>query len=161
MTEHEDQQRAAQHPVSTTEEAASLKLFVVLSKAYKNIMDRAVKDMKRHGLSPSEFTILEVLYNKGRFPLQQIGEKILITSGSVTYNIDKLEKRELLRRVPSPSDRRVIYAEITDQGRELFDTIFPEHAAEVHRIMSGLSAEETETASALLKKLGKGVAERG
>lgn len=160
MTEHEEKQQTDQHSSSTAEEAASLKLFVVLSKAYKNIMDRAVKDMKRHGLSPSEFTILEVLYNKGRFPLQQIGEKILITSGSVTYNIDKLEKRELLRRVPSPSDRRVIYAEITDQGRELFDVIFPEHAAEVHQIMSGLSAEETETASMLLKKLGKG-AERG
>ncbi|WP_026293858.1 MarR family winged helix-turn-helix transcriptional regulator [Saccharibacillus kuerlensis] len=142
---------------NTADEAAALKLFVVLSKAYKNVMDRAVKDMKKHNLSPSEFTILEVLYNKGRFPLQQIGEKILITSGSVTYNIDKLEKRELLRRVPSPSDRRVIYAEITDQGRELFDRIFPEHAAEVQQIMSGLNAEETLTASELLKKLGKGM----
>lgn len=160
MTEHEHNMQTDQQVLSTAEEAASLKLFVVLSKAYKNVMDRAVKDMKRHGLSPSEFTILEVLYNKGRFPLQQIGEKILITSGSVTYNIDKLEKRELLRRVPSPSDRRVIYAEITDQGRELFDRIFPEHAAEVHQIMGGLSEEETEMASMLLKKLGKG-AERG
>lgn len=144
----------------TAEENASLKLFVILSKAYKNVMDRAVKDMKKHGLSPSEFTILEVLYNKGRFPLQQIGEKILITSGSVTYNIDKLEKRELLKRVPSPNDRRVIYAEITENGRALFDEIFPQHAAEVRRIMGGLNAQETEAASELLKKLGKG-AERG
>lgn len=142
------------------EQADALKLFVILSKAYKNVMDLAVKDMKKHGLSPSEFTILEVLYNKGRFPLQQIGEKILITSGSVTYNIDKLEKRELLRRVPSPSDRRVIYAEITDTGRALFDRIFPEHAAAVQQIMSGLTTEETALASELLKKLGKG-AERG
>ncbi|NGZ77752.1 MarR family winged helix-turn-helix transcriptional regulator [Saccharibacillus alkalitolerans] len=164
MAEHEEEQRrSAQAPAAETADAGqdeALKLFVILSKAYKNVMDRAVKDMKKHGLSPSEFTILEVLYNKGRFPLQQIGEKILITSGSVTYNIDKLEKRELLRRVPSPSDRRVIYAEITENGRELFDRIFPEHAAEVRRIMGGLSAEETETAAALLKKLGKG-AERG
>ncbi|WP_172256772.1 MarR family winged helix-turn-helix transcriptional regulator [Saccharibacillus deserti] len=149
----------AESPVEPGQ-AAALKLFVILSKAYKNVMDLAVKDMKKHGLSPSEFTILEVLYNKGRFPLQQIGEKILITSGSVTYNIDKLEKRELLRRVPSPNDRRVIYAEITDQGRELFDRIFPDHAAEVQRIMGGLTADETEAAAELLKKLGKG-AERG
>ncbi len=141
---------------ASADRAAALKLFVVLSKAYKNVMDLAVKDMKKHGLSPSEFTILEVLYHKGRFPLQQIGEKILITSGSVTYNIDKLEKRELLRRVPSPDDRRVIYAEITDQGRELFDRIFPEHADEVGRIMGGLTAAETEAAAELLKKLGKG-----
>ncbi|CAM3474989.1 MULTISPECIES: MarR family winged helix-turn-helix transcriptional regulator [Saccharibacillus] len=141
---------------ASADRAAALKLFVILSKAYKNVMDLAVKDMKKHGLSPSEFTILEVLYHKGRFPLQQIGEKILITSGSVTYNIDKLEKRELLRRVPSPDDRRVIYAEITDQGRELFDRIFPEHADEVGRIMGGLTAAETEAAAELLKKLGKG-----
>ncbi|MDO3411803.1 MarR family transcriptional regulator [Saccharibacillus sp. CPCC 101409] len=151
------------HPAENEDrnvEAASLNLFVILSKAYKNVMDRAVKDMKRHGLSPSEFTILEVLYNKGRFPLQQIGEKILITSGSVTYNIDKLEKRELLRRVPSPDDRRVIYAEITEAGIKLFDDIFPRHAAAVSEIMSGLNAEETEAAAELLKKLGRG-AERG
>ncbi len=53
----------------------SLKLFVVLSKAYKTVMDRAVKDMKQYGLSSSEFTILELLYTKGKVPLQQIGEK--------------------------------------------------------------------------------------
>ncbi|OWA37756.1 MarR family transcriptional regulator [Saccharibacillus sp. O16] len=158
------EQRQAADPQAAeeiaAEEQAALKLFVILSKAYKNVMDHAVKDMKKHGLSPSEFTILEVLYNKGRFPLQQIGEKILITSGSVTYNIDKLEKRELLKRVPSPNDRRVIYAEITDEGRALFDEIFPQHAAEVRRIMGGLNAQETEAASELLKKLGKGT-ERG
>lgn len=45
----------------------ALKLFVVLSKAQKVIMDRSVKDMKRHGLSPSEFAILELLYHKGNF----------------------------------------------------------------------------------------------
>src|SRR6476620_3325154 len=108
------------------EQTASLKLFVVLSKAYKTIMDRAIKDMKQQGMSPSEFTVLEVLYSKGKFPLQQIGDKILVTSGSVTYNIDKLEKKGLLKRVPCEQDRRVIYAEITEAGTELFDRIFPD-----------------------------------
>lgn len=65
------------------EQAASLKLFVVLSKAYRAVMDRAVKDMKQYGISPSEFMVLEVLYTKGKIPLQQIGEKVLITSGSI------------------------------------------------------------------------------
>ncbi|MBB3113591.1 MarR family 2-MHQ and catechol resistance regulon transcriptional repressor [Paenibacillus phyllosphaerae] len=140
------------------QKAASLKLFVVLSKAYKTVMDHAVKDMKQHGLSPSEFTILEVLYNKGRIPLQQIGSKILVTSGSVTYNIDKLENRGLLRRVPCTDDRRVIFAEITEEGSELFDRIFPEHADVIHTITSGLTDEEKQAATELLKKLGKGIA---
>jgi MarR family 2-MHQ and catechol resistance regulon transcriptional repressor len=140
------------------DQAASLKLFVVLSKAYKTIMDKAVKDMKQHGMSPSEFTVLEVLYNKGKFPMQQIGNKILVTSGSVTYNIDKLEKKGLLKRVLCEEDRRVIYAEITEAGTELFDRIFPDHAKMVDQLMSSLSLNEKLEATQLLKKLGKGVA---
>jgi MarR family 2-MHQ and catechol resistance regulon transcriptional repressor len=139
------------------EQAASLKLFIVLSKAYKTIMDRAIKDIKQQGMSPSEFTVLEVLYNKGKFPLQQIGDRILVTSGSVTYNIDKLEKKGLLKRVPCEEDRRVIYAEITEAGTELFDRIFPNHVKMVNSVMSSLSLNEKLEAIELLKKLGKGV----
>ncbi|WP_379156775.1 MarR family winged helix-turn-helix transcriptional regulator [Paenibacillus sp. sgz5001063] len=139
------------------EQAASLKLFVVLSKAYKSLMDHAVKDMKSHGLASAEFMVLEVLYHRTRIPLQQIGEKILVTSGSITYNIDKLEKRGLLKRVPCSEDRRVTYAEITDTGRELFDHIFPRHVSSIHSMMSGLNGEEKDQAIQLLKKLGKGV----
>lgn len=137
------------------EYAASLKLFTVLSKAYRALMDRAVKDMKQHGLSSSEFMILEVLYHKGSIPLQQIGEKVLITSGSMTYNIDKLETRGLLRRVPSSEDRRVILAELTVEGRELFDHIFPKHAAFVHSMMPALSLDEKLVLAEQLKSLGK------
>lgn len=139
------------------EQAASLKLFVVLSKAYKSLMDLAVKDMKKHGLASAEFMVLEVLYHRTRIPLQQIGEKILVTSGSITYNIDKLEKRGLLRRVPCEDDRRVTYAEITEAGRELFDDIFPQHVDFIHGLMGGLDSEEKTQATLLLKKLGKGV----
>jgi MarR family transcriptional regulator, 2-MHQ and catechol-resistance regulon repressor len=138
-------------------QAASLKLFVVLSKAYKTVMDRAVKDMKQYGLPPSEFMVLELLYTKGKIPLQQIGEKILITSGSITYNIDKLEKKGLLKRVPCLEDRRVIYAEMTAAGNELFDRIFPDHSATIHSLMKALSLDEKKVMIDLLKKLGKGV----
>ncbi|AIQ21051.1 MarR family transcriptional regulator [Paenibacillus sp. FSL H7-0357] len=142
---------------SDQEQASSLKLFVVLSKAYKSLMDLAVKDMKSHGLASAEFMILEVLYHRTRIPLQQIGEKILVTSGSITYNIDKLEKRGLLKRVPCSDDRRVTYAEITEAGRELFDDIFPRHVSSIHGMMGGLNQEEKEQAIELLKKLGKGI----
>ncbi|UUZ84097.1 MarR family transcriptional regulator [Paenibacillus sp. P26] len=139
-----------------SDQAASLKLFVVLSKAYKTIMERAERDMKQYGMSPTEFTILEVLYTKGRIPLQQIGEKILITSGKITYNIDKLEKKGSLKRVPCEEDRRVTYAEITEEGNALFDRIFPSHAAKIDSLMHSLTEEEKREAAELLKKLGKG-----
>lgn len=132
----------------------SLKLFVVLSKAYKEVMNVAIKDMQRHGLSATEFAVLELLYHKGKTPLQRIGEQILLTSGSITYTVDKLEAKGLLERVPCLDDRRVIYAEMTAEGKALFDRIFPEHARVITGTMSGFSLSEKQTAVELLKKLG-------
>jgi MarR family transcriptional regulator, 2-MHQ and catechol-resistance regulon repressor len=132
----------------------SLKLFVVLSKAYKVVMDRAVKDMKKNGFSESEFIVLELLYHKGKFPLQRIGEKILVTSGGITYTIDKLEKRGLLKRVACPEDRRVTYAEITDEGAALMSEIFPAHAQVIEEMLKGLTPEEKQIAITLVKKIG-------
>lgn len=142
---------------SSRDRDVSLKLFVVLSKAYRSLMDHAVKDMKSYGLSSAEFMVLEVLYHRNRIPLQQIGEKILVTSGSITYNIDKLENKGLLKRVPCDEDRRVTYAQITEAGRAMFDEIFPKHADSIQSLMKGLDTEEKEQTIQLLKRLGKGV----
>jgi MarR family transcriptional regulator, 2-MHQ and catechol-resistance regulon repressor len=132
----------------------SLKLLVVLSKAYKVVMDRAVKDMKQNGLSAAEFSILELLYHKGRIPLQRIGDRILVTSGTITYTVDKLEAKGYLKRVSSPEDRRVTFAEITAAGMELFDRIFPGHADRIEALMDGLTPDEKQAVIDLLKKLG-------
>ncbi|WP_139491715.1 MarR family winged helix-turn-helix transcriptional regulator [Brevibacillus dissolubilis] len=135
-------------------EALSLKLFVVLSHTHKTLMEHALRDMRRYGLNPTEFTVLELLYHKGPHPIQQIGDKILLASGSLTYVIDKLEKKELLIRKPSHKDRRITYVEISEKGKELFDDIFPQHAKAIHQVTEGLTAEEKQTAVDLLKKLG-------
>ena len=132
----------------------SLKLFVVLSKTYKVVMDRAIKDMKKHGLSAAEFGVLELLYHKGKVPLQRIGDKILVTSGTITYTVDKLEAKGYIKRVACTDDRRVTYAEITASGKALFDQIFPPHAEMIHHLMSSLSPDEKQTAIYLLKKIG-------
>lgn len=134
----------------------SLKLFVVLSKAYRSLMDQAMRDMRDQGLSPSEFGILEVLFAKGRTPIQQIAGKILLTSGTMTYNIDKLEGKGLIRRVLSKEDRRVVFAELTEKGTEMFGDIFPRHAEKIQGMMDVLTGEEQLEAIRLLKRLGKG-----
>jgi MarR family 2-MHQ and catechol resistance regulon transcriptional repressor len=135
-------------------------LFVVLSRAYTWINAHAIRDIRRYGLNPTEFGILELLYHQGSLPLQQIGEKILISSGNITYVVDKLEQKQLLTRKPSPQDRRVIFAEITSQGHELLAAIFPQHEDVIRAAVSGLTPEEQVQAIALLKKLGLSAQER-
>ncbi|XJZ28306.1 MarR family winged helix-turn-helix transcriptional regulator [Bacillota bacterium Lsc_1132] len=132
----------------------SLKLFIVLSRAYKAINEHVNKAIQLNGLNPTEFAVLELLYHRGDQPLQQIGGKILLASGSITYVVDKLEQKGLLKRVACPNDRRVTYAQITEEGSALIENIFPEHAKRIDELMSGLNETEKEEAISLLKKLG-------
>lgn len=132
----------------------SLKLYIVLSRAHKAINETTNQFFQENGLNPTEFAVLELLYHKGRQPLQQIGNKILLASGSITYVIDKLEKRGYLLRVSCPSDRRVTYAEITEEGEAFMSTVFPKHEQHLHELLSVLTNEEKDEAIKLLKKLG-------
>ncbi|MDQ0217289.1 MarR family transcriptional regulator [Peribacillus cavernae] len=132
----------------------SLKLFIVLSRAHRSINDVVNKYIADQGLNPTEFAVMELLYHKGDQPLQQIGGKILLASGSITYVVDKLEQKDYLRRVASKNDRRVTYAQITDKGKAFIETVFPEHEKRIDEIMSALSQEEKETAIELMKKIG-------
>lgn len=136
------------------EEELSLKLFVVLNRTLDAIKKRVEEDIKCLGLNPTEFAVLELIYSKGEQPIQKIGEKVLIASSSITYVVDKLEKKELLERKPCPSDRRVIFADITGKGKELMDEVFPQHKKALMEILSGLDADEKETMIQQLKKLG-------
>lgn len=136
------------------EEQQALRLFIVLSRAFRAINEYSNQYIQKCGLHPTEFAVLELLYHKGEQPLQQIGEKILLASGSITYVVDKLEKRGLLMRVTCPEDRRVTFAHITEKGKELISSIFPEHQSRIQKSMSVLSSEEKEMAIELLKKIG-------
>lgn len=134
--------------------ANSLKLFIVLSRAYKAINEHVNKVIQTNGLNPTEFAVLELLYHKGDQPMQQIGGKILLASGSITYVVDKLEQKGMLIRIACPKDRRVTYAQITEDGKKFIQDIFPEHAKQIDKLMSSLTETEKLEAIDLLKKLG-------
>lgn len=136
------------------ETEASLHLYRVLSKAFKSVSDHSAANCKNEGFNPTDFAVLEMLYHKGPQPIQQIGSKLLLQSGNVTYVIDKLERNGYLRRHPCAKDRRVIFAEMTDEGRTVMERILPSQANTLNRALSGLTTEEKEQAANLLKKLG-------
>lgn len=140
--------------MSTDQSKQSLKLYIVLSRAYRSINENVNKLIQTYGLNPTEFAVLELLYHKGDQPLQQIGGKILLASGSITYVVDKLEQKGYLRRAACPKDRRVTYGQITEKGKAFIEDIFPEHERHIHELMSALTEEERDTAINLLKKLG-------
>ncbi|GIP49873.1 putative HTH-type transcriptional regulator YkoM [Paenibacillus sp. J53TS2] len=142
----------------TTEERGtdlSLHLYRVFAKSFKSVNEHAVTGSKIQGFNPTAFAVLEVLYYKGSQPIQQIGAKLLLQSGNVTYVIDKLEAAGLLHRTPCPRDRRVIYAELTPKGKELMDQLYPEFSDRIDHALSGLNDEEKQIMIELLKKMGR------
>ncbi|MEC5425241.1 MarR family transcriptional regulator [Virgibacillus sp. C22-A2] len=136
------------------EEDLSLKVFVVLSRALQSIKKRVEEDIKCLGLNPTEFSVLELIYSKGDQPIQKIGEKVLIASSSITYVVDKLEKKKLIERKPCPKDRRITFAAITEAGTELMNDVFPKHREAMQEICGGLDVKEKEVLIEQLKKLG-------
>jgi MarR family 2-MHQ and catechol resistance regulon transcriptional repressor len=142
--------------MTTPNQDLALKLFVVLARASRSLMEHAKRDVEKSELSQTEFAVLEVLYHKGQLTIGEIGERVLLTSGSMTYVVDKLERRSLVERKPCPEDHRATYIALTGDGRRLLGRIFPGHAAAIERAAASLTADEKRTAIALLKKLGIG-----
>lgn len=136
-----------------------LRLFRIWLKASKTIFDHVVKDIERHGISTENFSILELLFNKGPHTVQSISEKLSIPSGSITYVVDKLEKNEFVKRNPSPTDRRASNVVLTDKGHSLFEEIFPQHVEVISENLSFISNEEKIQLTDLLKRLGLGASQ--
>lgn len=132
----------------------ALKLFVVLSRAFDAFRRKLEAHSSLHELTPTEFGILEALYHKGPLLLGDVQRKILLSSGGVTYTVDRLAEKGLVERKACPSDRRARYAALTAKGSSLMRDVFPKHADEIVKLMSGLSAREQDEAIALLRKLG-------
>ncbi|MBN8660634.1 MAG: MarR family transcriptional regulator [Candidatus Obscuribacter phosphatis] len=133
------------------------KLWLVLYKAERALERRALGSIESLGITGTDFAILEVLLHKGPLPINTIGRKILLTSGSITTAVDRLEARGLVSRSFDAADRRIRLVVLTKDGARAASTSFKEHQRHLHQAMEVLSEREQIQLIALLKKLGKGV----
>ncbi len=109
----------------------------------------------RSGLNHWSFDMLATLRRTGapyRLSPTELFRSMMVTSGTMTNRIDRLAEKDLVRRVPDPEDRRGILVELTDQGRELIDSVLISHAANEARLLQSLSKEEQSTLAILLCK---------
>jgi len=127
---------------------------LVLWKAAKAIekVDRASIDGT--GLQLSEFTIMEALLHKGPLPINTIGEKVLLTSGSMTAAINRLEKKGFVRRSRDTSDGRFFHVHLTEIGRLVIKDAYQKHAANLEQVSAVLTGMERHELVRLLRKLG-------
>jgi MarR family transcriptional regulator, 2-MHQ and catechol-resistance regulon repressor len=124
-------------------------------KAYRALAQVDARSIADSGLGLSDFAVLEILLHKGSLPVNTIGRQVVLTSGSITTAIDRLEEKQLVRRQACPNDRRVTHVTLTTAGRTLIRRIFRVHADRLETVFEPLSATERSALATLLKKLGK------
>lgn len=98
----------------------------------------------RFGLSEGRFQILVRLKHQpsGRFTMGELAEILDVTPRTVTGLVDNLERAGLVKRVDDPNDRRSVYTELTDQGRERIETLWRETAGVQVALTQGLTRAE-------------------
>ncbi|MCU6791857.1 MarR family transcriptional regulator [Paenibacillus sp. WQ 127069] len=140
--------------------ALDLRLTRVIRNMVKELFGSLERDIDSYGLSMETFQILEFLYNKGPQPIQKISDTFSIPSGSITYVVDKLEKKGFVERLPIQGDRRKTNVTLTGEGRSYFDNIFPKHVQTISDNLSFATDEEKLELIHVLKKIGYGIKNR-
>jgi MarR family 2-MHQ and catechol resistance regulon transcriptional repressor len=127
----------------------------VLWKAASAVRAYAEKSILGLEMCGSDFAVLEALLHKGPLPVNEIGKKVLLTSGSITVAVDRLETKGLVERRAHGTDRRSRIVHLTKEGRKLITHAYADHAADLERLASdSLTREERKTLIRLLKKIG-------
>jgi DNA-binding MarR family transcriptional regulator len=146
-------QWAGERPDLDLETMATVARVMEVARA----IEARIKEMAReYGVDLAEGDVLFTLRRSGppyRRSPSEISAALLVSSGTLTSRLDRLEGKGLIRRVPHPSDRRSTQVELTEVGRRAVDAAISRHVANEQEMLETLSAREREQLDRLHRKL--------
>ena len=132
----------------------AVRAYVKLMRAARAVTACIEHRLAARGLTGTQLGVLEALLHKGPLTHRELGRKVLTSAGNMTDVVDKLEARGLVRRVRGTTDRRQVRVELTAAGQAMIEQVFPRHAVDIARAMSGLDRDQLRTLGTLLRTLG-------
>jgi MarR family 2-MHQ and catechol resistance regulon transcriptional repressor len=132
-------------------------LHLVLWRAAKAVEDVALQSIDATGWCRSDFAVLEALLHKGEMPVNALGKRVLLTSGSITTAVDRLAERDLVERRQSPDDGRVFLVRLTAKGRRAITRAFARHQQTLAEAMAAIPEKDKARLIDGLRTLGKTV----
>ena len=120
------------------------------------MFERFQRIVADQGITPSEFGILLLVYENDGLSQSDLSKAIRADRSTVVALVDRFEERKMLKRTPSPFDRRSHALRLTELGRSVMDRLIPRVHQHEREIVSRLSSEEQ---SLLLELLGRIAAE--
>ena len=108
----------------------------------------------RHATTLPRFDVMAALYRRqGGVTMSDLSRMLLVSNGNATTVVDRLEHDGLVRRTPSGTDRRTVFAALTPEGLARFEGLAAEHEVEVNRLFGALTEGEVDEMSDLLKRM--------
>jgi DNA-binding MarR family transcriptional regulator len=127
-----------------------------ITRLAKHLEQAIQETFSEFSLTVGEFDVLATLRRSGR-PYQlsptELFNALMVSSGTMTHRIDRLEQAELVQRLPDLSDRRGTQIKLTDKGFAVIEKAVEAHVVNEHRMLSGLDASEHEVFTRLLRQL--------
>lgn len=119
-------------------------------------LEQAIQEtFSEFGLTVGEFDVLASLRRSGH-PYQlsptELFNTLMVSSGTMTHRIDRLEQAELVQRIPDLSDRRGVQIKLTGKGFNVIERAVEAHVVNEHHVLSVLEASEREVFTQLLRK---------
>jgi DNA-binding MarR family transcriptional regulator len=100
-----------------------------LVRCYQAFERASNRHIRLASLTPAQFDILATLGNTPGMTFKELGQRTLITKGTLSGVVDRLEDRGLVSRVPSDCDGRSTIVQLTKAGKAVFENTFAPHLA--------------------------------
>ena len=130
-----------------------LPILYELVRTYQVFATYSAAHISKLGLTECQFDIIATLGNTAGMSFRDLGEKTLITKGTLTGVVDRLETKGLVRRIASPSDGRSQIVQLTKAGDKMFAKVFPAHMAHLEPVFAAYSKKELEDTTSVLRHL--------
>lgn len=109
-----------------------------------------------HETTLPRFDVMAALFRRREgVTMSELSRMLLVSNGNATAVVDRLEREGLVRRTPSEVDRRTVHVTLTPEGTAAFEAMAEGHEAEVARLFAGLTEEELDQMTAILKGMGR------
>lgn len=130
-----------------------LPLLRELARSYQAFEKFSTPHVKSMNLTSPQFDVIATLANQPPMTCKELGEKTLITKGTLTGILDRLVIKEIVERITNAEDGRSQKIQLTENGQEIFAHAFPNHMKYLEKAFNQLSPEEMLNLSTSLKKL--------
>ena len=120
---------------------------------YQSFEQYSAPHLKSIGLTMTQFDVIATLGNQPPMTCKDLGDKTLVTKGTLTGVLERLEDKGIIQRSVNQADARSQMIGLTKKGQQLFERVFPEHLQHLQKAFGQLSKQDLQDLTQSLQKL--------